>query len=104
MLLLRQAYTAAACSICLGVTIAVLLVLAADLRYAAAPSETFGLAGTAFFNVTADLSVAARANQNAPIRPLWPAEAGLSPMLASSVRSPAPALSLLAPAFCEPLP
>jgi len=28
-----------------GVTIAVLLVLAADLRYAAAPSETFGLAG-----------------------------------------------------------
>jgi hypothetical protein len=29
----------------LGVTIAVLLVLAADLRYAAAPSETFGLAG-----------------------------------------------------------
>jgi Dolichyl-phosphate-mannose-protein mannosyltransferase len=29
----------------LGVTIAVLLVLAADLRYAAAPSETFGFAG-----------------------------------------------------------
>jgi hypothetical protein len=29
----------------LGVTIAGLLVLAADLRYAAAPSETFGLAG-----------------------------------------------------------
>jgi hypothetical protein len=29
----------------LGVTIAVLLVLAADLRYAAAPNETFGLAG-----------------------------------------------------------
>src|SRR6476660_3780339 len=28
-----------------GVTIAMLLVLAADLRYAAAPSETFGLAG-----------------------------------------------------------
>ena len=28
-----------------GVTIAILLVLAADLRYAAAPSETFGLAG-----------------------------------------------------------
>lgn len=28
-----------------GVTIAVLLVLAADLRYAAAPNETFGLAG-----------------------------------------------------------
>jgi 4-amino-4-deoxy-L-arabinose transferase-like glycosyltransferase len=28
-----------------GVTIAVLLVLAADLRYAAAPTETFGLAG-----------------------------------------------------------
>ena len=29
-----------------GVTIAILLVLAADLRFAAAPSETFGLAGT----------------------------------------------------------
>jgi len=29
----------------LGVTIAVLFVLAADLRYAAAPNETFGLAG-----------------------------------------------------------
>jgi hypothetical protein len=29
----------------LGVTIAVLLVLVADLRYAAAPNETFGLAG-----------------------------------------------------------
>ena len=29
-----------------GVTVALLLVLAADLRYAAAPSETFGLAGT----------------------------------------------------------
>jgi len=28
-----------------GVTVAVLLVLAADLRYAAAPSESFGLAG-----------------------------------------------------------
>jgi len=28
-----------------GVTIAVLLVLAADLRYAAAPNETFGIAG-----------------------------------------------------------
>ena len=28
-----------------GVTVAMLLVLAADLRYAAAPSETFGLAG-----------------------------------------------------------
>src|SRR5260370_38799074 len=28
-----------------GVTIAMLLVLAADLRYAAAPTETFGLAG-----------------------------------------------------------
>src|SRR6267142_4251265 len=28
-----------------GVTIAMLLVLAADLRYSAAPSETFGLAG-----------------------------------------------------------
>jgi|SRR5436190_4095609 len=29
----------------LGVTIAMLLVLAADVRYAAAPTETFGLAG-----------------------------------------------------------
>lgn len=29
----------------LGVTITMLLVLAADLRYAAAPTETFGLAG-----------------------------------------------------------
>ena len=28
-----------------GVTIAILLVIAADLRFAAAPSETFGLAG-----------------------------------------------------------
>ena len=28
-----------------GVTIAVLLVLAADLRYVAAPNETFGIAG-----------------------------------------------------------
>jgi 4-amino-4-deoxy-L-arabinose transferase-like glycosyltransferase len=45
MLLLPQAYTAAACFYLLGVTIAVLLVLAADLRYTAAPTETFGLAG-----------------------------------------------------------
>ena len=62
-----------------GVTVAMLLVLAADLRYAAAPSETFGLAGilwiagiaflvcSAFFGSHSLWSVS-----NAPRLPRWP--------------------------------
>jgi len=62
-----------------GVTIAMLLVLAADLRYAAAPTETFGLAGilwiagmalllcSAFFGSHSSGSVS-----NAPRFPRWP--------------------------------
>ena len=62
-----------------GVTVAMLLVLAADLRYAAAPSETFGLAGilwiagialllcSAFFGSHSLWGVS-----NAPRLPRWP--------------------------------
>ncbi len=62
-----------------GVTIAMLLVLAADLRYAAAPTETFGLAGilwiagmalllcSAFFGSHSLWSVS-----SAPRLPRWP--------------------------------
>jgi 4-amino-4-deoxy-L-arabinose transferase-like glycosyltransferase len=62
-----------------GVTVAMLLVLAADLRYAAAPGETFGLAGTlwiagialllcsAFFGSHSLWSVS-----GAPRLPRWP--------------------------------
>ena len=78
-LLLRQAYTADACSIWLEFTIAMLLVLAADLRYAAAPTETFGLAGilwiagialllcSAFFGSHSVWGVS-----SAPRLPCWP--------------------------------
>jgi len=63
----------------LGVAIAVLLVLAADLRYAVAPNETFGLAGilwiggigmllcSAFFGSHSSLVVS-----SAPRLPRWP--------------------------------
>src|SRR6187402_3013335 len=56
-----------------GVTIAMLLVLGADLRYAAAPTDTFGLAGivlllcSAFFGSHSSGSVS-----NAPRFPRWP--------------------------------
>ena len=63
----------------LGVTIAVLLVLAADLRYAVVPTETFGLAGFLWIAGIALLLCAAffgshslSAVSGAPRLPLWP--------------------------------
>ena len=62
-----------------GVTIAMLLVLAADLRYAAAPSETFGLAGILWIAGIALLLCSASFGShslwgvsNAPRLPRWP--------------------------------
>jgi 4-amino-4-deoxy-L-arabinose transferase-like glycosyltransferase len=63
----------------LGVTIAVLLALAADLRYAAAPTETFGLAGILWIAGIALLLCPAFFGSHllwdgpsAPRRPRWP--------------------------------
>jgi len=63
----------------LGVTIAMLLVLAADLRYTAAPTETFGLAGILWIAGIALLLCAAFfgshslwGSSSAPRRPRWP--------------------------------
>ena len=62
-----------------GVTIAMLLVLAADLRYAAAPRETFGLAGILWISGIALLLCSAFFGShslwgvsNAPRLPRWP--------------------------------
>jgi Dolichyl-phosphate-mannose-protein mannosyltransferase len=63
----------------LGVTIAMLLVLAADLRYIAAPTETFGFAGILWIAGIALLLCAAFfgshslwGGSTAPRRPRWP--------------------------------
>jgi 4-amino-4-deoxy-L-arabinose transferase-like glycosyltransferase len=63
----------------LGVTVAMLLGLAADLRYAAAITETFGLAGMLWIAGMGLLLCSAlfgshslRANQSAPRLPRWP--------------------------------
>jgi Dolichyl-phosphate-mannose-protein mannosyltransferase len=73
----------------LGVTIAGLLVLAADLRYAAAPSETFGLAGILWIAGIALLLCSAFFGSHslwgvssAPRLPRWPTwEMALLPVL-----------------------
>ena len=63
----------------LGVTIVMLLVLAADLRYAAAPTETFGLAGISWIAGIALLLCSAFFGSHslwgvssAPRLPRWP--------------------------------
>src|SRR6476620_3286808 len=62
-----------------GVTIAMLLVIAADLRYAAAPTETFGLAGMLWIAGMASLLCSAFVGSHslwsvssAPRLPRWP--------------------------------
>jgi len=55
----------------LGVTIAVLIVLAADLRYAVAPNETFGLAGILWITSIATLLCSVCVGRAPPI-PRWP--------------------------------